>query len=93
MFCIELDDFVETPAQLAAAVRSGAYTITGNKSALKTRIRRIAPYERLAREVLDDGGDLSAFMERGGEYSTIFERVARGNTYLPNTRALGLRGA
>jgi len=92
MFCIELDDFVETSAELAAAVRSGAYTITGNKAALRTRIQRIAPYERLAREVLDAGGDVGCFMERGGEYPTIFERVARGNTYLPNTRALGLRG-
>ena len=45
-----------------------------------------------AREILDAGGDVSGFMERGGEYPAIFERVARGNTYLPNTRALGLRG-
>ncbi len=93
MFCIELDSPVETTAELASAVRSGAYTITGNKSALRTRIQRIAPYEQLAREVLDEGGDVSGFIERGGEYPPIFERVARGNTFLPNTRALGLRGA
>jgi len=92
MFCIELDSPVDTALELADAVRSGTYTITGNKSVLKTRIQRIAPYERLAREVIDDGGDVGGFMERGGEFPTIFERVARGNTYLPNTRALGLRG-
>lgn len=77
----DFTDPIATDAQLADAIRQGAYSIGGDTARIAAYNQRIQKSEALIHTMLDQGQTAEDFVKRTGQWEGRFHRVASGRSY------------